>query len=180
MSAPWLVGATSVAPPARRCAAGLLVLGLLGGGCGGKDRSPQGAVELFLRAIQEGDAAEVYRLLAPSSQRELQQKAQLAKAQAAGRVVKPQELLAVGGDHHREEIGQIRVIDVEGERARVEIGDAKIPGGPREILMLERVEGRWRVVLPRPLSPMPADAPAPAPATRPASRPASQPSSRPL
>jgi hypothetical protein len=149
---------------------GVLALIQVGGGCAGKDRSPQGAVELFLRAIQEGDSAEVYRLLAPSSQRELEQRAQLAKAQAAGRAVKPQELLAVGRDPYRYgEISQIRSLGVEGDRARVEIADARRPGAPRETLALERVEGRWRVVLPRPA---PVEAPASAPATRPASQPA--------
>lgn len=52
------------------CRGILLVVSLaVAGGCVGKDRTPEGAAELFLRAAQEGDAAEVYALLAPSVRR---------------------------------------------------------------------------------------------------------------
>lgn len=131
--------------------------------CGGKDRTPEGAVELFVRAAQEGDAAEVYRLLAPRCQQELQRKARLANAQAAGRRVNPEDLLATGREAPRYEVTQIRKLSVDGNRARVEIADAR--KGARESLELERVGEVWRVVLP---------SPAAGTASPPASAPASQ------
>ena len=158
----------------RRVTAWLALL-LASAGCGSKDRTPEGAVERFLHAAQDGDAAEVYRLLTPSSQHELQEKARLAHAQAAGRLVKPEHLLAVGREMPRLEVTQIRAISVAGDRAQVSI--ASLKKGLRETLQLERVNGLWRVRLPQPLKPA---TPASQPATQPATRPASAPASRPL
>jgi hypothetical protein len=132
-------------------------------GCGSKDRTPEGAVELFVRAAQEGDAAEVFRLLAPRCQQELQRKARLANAQAAGRPFKPEDLLATGREVSRYEVTQIRTLSVQGDRARVEIADAR--KGVRESLELERVGESWRVVLPSPAAGAPSS-PASAPASQ--------------
>ena len=130
----------------------LLAMGLLVvAGCGGKDRTPEGAVELFLRAAQEGDAAEVYRLLAPSTQRELQQKARLAHAQAAGRPVSPEHLLAVRPEIARPEVTRIHTVSIDGDRGSVEISNVR--RAVRETLELERVGRHWRVHLPEPPQP---------------------------
>jgi hypothetical protein len=141
--------------------------------CGGEDRTPAGAVALFLRAIDEGNASEVYRMLAPSTQEELGKLQRLAGAQAGvGRRFKPEELLAVGqepgwGDR-RWKIGET---SINGDRARVRLLSAKKQA--EDHLELVRVGDVWRVLLPPRVT---APLAAPTPATRPASSPATAPS----
>jgi hypothetical protein len=148
----------------RHARLALALAGLAAAGCRGKDRTPEGAAELFLRGTQEGDQAEVYRMLAPESQRELQERARVAQAQSGGRVVKPEHLLAVGREMPRLEVNRIRPVSVQGGRAEVAIGNLR--KGLQETLQLERVGDVWRVILPKP---------PPAPASQPATRPASVP-----
>jgi hypothetical protein len=147
--------------------------------CGTEDRSPEGATRLFLRAVEEGRSAEVFRLLAPASQQALERMAQLANAQAGGaRRFKPEDLLAAGQEPSRVE-GDATVIEVRGDRARVRISSAKTPRAgtattkkavQHDELELLRVGDVWRVVLPASATaPRP---PASAPSTLPASQPA--------
>ena len=144
--------------------------------CGGEDRTPVGAATLFLRAIDEGNASEVYRMLAPSTQEALDKLQQLAGAQAGvGRRFKPEELLAVGQEpgwgERRWKIGET---SINGDRARVRLLSAK---KTEDYLELVRVGGVWRVLLPPGVT---APLAAPTPATRPASSaPAPPPASRP-
>ncbi len=162
-----------------RTAALLLLLGLALGtsACSRPDRTPEGAVQLFRRAAYEGNVAAAYQLLSSSSRRELEERARLANAQAgAARPLKPEDLLALGREPSSREAPQVRVLDVQGDHARVELvvgGKGTVQGAvvtpQREVLELIREGGAWRIVLPKP-PPEPA-----APASRPASQPASRP-----
>jgi hypothetical protein len=141
--------------------------------CGGEDRTPGGAVALFLRAIDEGNTSEVYRMLAPSTQEELGTLQRLAGAQAGvGRRFKPEELLAVGQEpgwgERRWKIGET---SINGDRARVRLLSAKKQ--TEDHLELVRVGDLWRVLLPPRVT---APIAAPTPATRPASAPPAPPS----
>jgi hypothetical protein len=156
------------------------------GACGTEDRNPEGAARLFLRAVEEGKAAEVFRLLAPASQQALERMAQLANAQAGGaRRFKPEDLLAAGQEPSRFE-GNVTVVEVREGRARVRISSTKTPRAgatpttktatQHDELALLRVGEVWRVVLP-PSATAPRS-PASAPST-PSTLPASQPTSSP-
>jgi hypothetical protein len=141
--------------------------------CSGEDRTPEGAAALFLRAIDEGNASEVHRLLAPATREALGRLQQLAGAQAGGaRRFKPEDLLAVGQEPGwGERKWKIGDASVDGDRARVRVVSAK---KAEDRLELVRVGGVWRVLLsPRATAPLAA----PMPATRPSSAPASRPAS---
>ena len=125
-----------------------LALLLVLAACSPDDSSPDGAVKLFLRATAAGDTAKVYRLLAPESQKWLQQMADRATAQTGGRRrIRPEELLAASVDPPRLRLSRLRVAEVKGNRARVKLVDEAKK--MHEMINLVRVEGRWRVLLPR-------------------------------
>jgi hypothetical protein len=124
----------------------MIVAGLLGG-CRGEDGTPEGTVRLFIRAAEESNAAEVYRLLAPGSREVLERQTQVANVQVGGGPrFRPEHLLAAGQALSRHEPSVVRVISVEGDKARVTVEDAKRQ--VKEVLDLVRVNGSWRVVMP--------------------------------
>jgi hypothetical protein len=146
--------------------------------CSGEDRTPEGAARLFLRAVEEGNATEVYRLLAPSTQEALGKLLQLAGAQAGGgRRFKPEELLAVGQEPGHGEVSEVLVASINGDRARVRLISAKKK--VEDSVELVRVGAVWRVLLPPGVT-APVATPASAPASRPASAPSTAPASAPL
>jgi hypothetical protein len=134
-------------------------------GCGGPDRTPEGALRLFVKAVEDGNAAAAYRLLAPVSQRALGERARLANAHSGdGQRFKPEDMLAVGQNAARYDLAQAKVVrmDADGKRATMQLVSAK--RGLREELELVLVDGAWRVVMPAEKGePPPADKPPPAP-----------------
>jgi hypothetical protein len=120
----------------------LLLLGLVG--CGGEDRTPDGAVRFFLRTLEEGNPAAIYRLLGPAAQGELQRMAQLANAQVGGlHRFKPGDLIAAGQEPARHDVREVRLLKIEGERAQVLLLSSK--KDTSEVIHLVRVNGQWRV-----------------------------------
>lgn len=121
------------------------------GACNGEDRSPDGAVRKLVRSVDEGNAAEVYRLLAPESQRGLVERARIANAQVGGgQRFKPEDLLALGHVPPRHELAGVKLVREQGDRATVQLSGKR---GEREDVMLRKVEGHWRVILPAEKSP---------------------------
>jgi len=126
----------------------LLLLLVVLAGCKQEASTPEAAVRAFVKAVEEGNRTEAYRLLAPASQQQLQTKANLANAQAGrGQHYKPSDLLAVGQEPPHEELNSIRTLRVEGDQAQVEIATSR--SQKREVLSLVRVEKAWRVLLPQ-------------------------------
>ncbi len=134
----------------RRCAALVLLLVACA-----EEESPKECVQRFLRAVEEGDREQVYRLLAPSSQKQLAGIADKANTHTGGgRRLPPQDLFAVGQERPTAKIGELKVLEVKGDKARVQLKSLpKIKGAPSgvekiEVLELVRIEGVWRILLP--------------------------------
>lgn len=146
----------------------LLALGVLLAGCTSLEDTPEGTARVLLRAIEAADDEKLLELLAPRTRKKLEELARLATAQTGGRnQIEPRDLLVVGmyglpGERSPE----VKGVKVQGDRARVQLlGPKKV----RRVLQLERVDGRWYVVLPdEMLRPPPPAAPASAPSSRPA------------
>ena len=160
------------------CAASLLLLsvGVVLPACAGEDRSPEGTAKLFLRAVSEGDTAEVFHLLDPDAQAMLIRLTALANAQTGGgEQLKPEQPLAAGQEPPHFETNEVQLVEIKGDSARVRLLSKKKGAG--EVLSLIRVKGVWRVRLPSELlSTTPATRPAQAPASIPATtRPTPQP-----
>lgn len=164
-----------------------VALVLMLGACAPDDSTPEGAAKLFVRAVAMRDGPRMFELLAPDAQAKLKKMAELATAQTSGRrrFTAP-ELLAAGLDQPRYRLSRVQLAKVEGDRATVELLSAAEK--ERESLVMLRIDGRWRIVLPKgamtvkraarsperpPQSgPAPTSAPS-APSTAPASAPAS-------
>lgn len=129
---------------ARRLWTCLLALGLTA--CSREDKTPDGAVRLLIRMIDEGNTSEAYRLLAPESQRALGERARIANAQTGGgQRFKPEDMLAIGQVPARHDLGGVKTVRIEGDRAKVQLESKR---GAREDLELRQVDGHWRVVVP--------------------------------
>ena len=114
--------------------------------CDGEERSPEGAVRRLVRSVDEGNASEVYNLLAPESQRALIERARIANAQVGGgQRFKPEDLLALGHVPPRYDLGSVKLVRSTGDRATVQLTGKR---GAREDLELRKLDGRWRILLP--------------------------------
>jgi hypothetical protein len=128
-----------------RLALALLALSLLAG-CSSEERTPDGTVRRLIQLIDEGNLSEVYRLLAPDSQRALIERARIANAQTGGgQRFKPEDLLAIGQVPARHDLGGVKTVREAGDSATVQLQSKR---GAREDLELRKVDGRWRVVMP--------------------------------
>lgn len=146
----WAVSGLSAGRALMCCAA----LATLLGACASEE-SPKESVLRFLRAVEESDREQVYKLLAPESQRLLGEIAAKANIHTGGgRRLVPQDLFAVGQERPASKIGELKVLEVKGDRARVQLetpittkqkGVAAVKG---EVLELIRVDSVWRVKLP--------------------------------
>lgn len=116
--------------------------------CDEHEGSPKDTLHRFLKGAALGDAKEVYLLLVPEDQQQLRQRAQLATAQAGGRQrIAPHDLLATTLTSPEYEAGRVEVIEASGDRARLKLFGPK--GKHAETWQLRRVDGKWRVKLPR-------------------------------
>ncbi len=106
--------------------------------------TPEGALTLFLQAVQLGDRARAFELLIPEVQDELRRRARDASRQA-GHTIEPREMLAVERFALRWDIDQ-REARIDGDRAVVTITGTE--DGQRAEVELRQVDGKWRVVLP--------------------------------
>jgi len=134
-------------------------------GCAGEERTLDSTVRQLLRAIESAETEEVYGLLAPQTQKKLEELASLATAQTGGRNhIKPEDLLIIGLNQLPSDRPlEVKGTQINGDRARVELVGNK--GKMRQTVELIRVKGDWRVLLPADkLRP-------PAPESRPTSRP---------
>jgi len=120
-----------------------------------QEESPREAVLRFLRAVEEGDREQVYDLLAPESQKLLRSIADRANTHTGGgRRLTPQDLFAVGQERPAAKIGELKVLEVEGDRARVALESTTnekhqgVGVVKAEVLELIRVENSWRIKLP--------------------------------
>jgi len=129
------LGATALAAVALAAAVG-------GRGCGGADRTPDGAVRAFAAAARAGDRETMLELLGPKT------RAWLADSAARGGRM-------VGGSHGWSAVdligtgptsgaARIAVRSQGGGVARVDVVDEQ---GNRSDLEVVEVDGRWRVEL---------------------------------
>jgi hypothetical protein len=108
------------------------------------DETPEGALTIFLAAMNDGDRGRAYDLLDPDAQRVLRERASRASREA-GQELAPSEMLAVDRFVLRWDIYRM-TSRIEGDEAQVEAtGNVE---GQRATVDLRRVDGRWRVVLP--------------------------------
>lgn len=137
----------------------LALLGtLLLGACTLSDRTPEGAVRLFVEAVQSGKSDDLLELLAPESRKQLEALAQLATAQTGGRhLFSPDELLVIGMKPPLHKLGdswKAEVTSEQGTRAEVRITSAD--NRHHQTFRLVHAQDRWRIVLPRDaLAPLP-------------------------
>jgi hypothetical protein len=147
-----VISRASLATGGKPFAALALLCALTLSGCDQEDRTPEGAVQLFLKAVESGETEGVYKLLAPRTHQRLEALAKLASAQTGGRrKLKPVDLLVTGMDQVRtkRQAVAVSVVKIEGDRAKVKLvgGDGK---QQQHVLELVRVGRRWRIVLPVP------------------------------
>jgi len=126
----------------------LLVLALLSClGCQQEEQTPQGAALRFVRAANEGEAGDVFKMLDPAVQELLTKMSRLANAQSGGsQRYKPEDLLAVGQVPVALELTEVKVVKIEhGNRATVElVGSEKM----RQLLELVKIDKVWHIRLP--------------------------------
>ena len=120
---------------------------LLLAACGGRDESstPEAAVRALIATARAGDRAAVYAHLGPRTRARIE--ALLVSGHRAGgaRLLKPQDLLAVGWLPPAWEVAGTRQVAREGNDADVEVFSAT---GDRQTVHTVR-EGRgWKVELP--------------------------------
>src|SRR5262245_48757476 len=124
----------------------LWVAALCAGACGGAGSSPEAAVRALAHAAKAGDAAAVYARLSPRARERLQERAQLATEQVAGRKkFEPQEMITVGAAPPKWEPVRVRELERAGERALVEVTG---PEGQIQEVRTVRERGHWYVELP--------------------------------
>ena len=113
-------------------------------GDGPSDRTPEGAVQLFVDAMRARSRDAAFALLAESSRRALEERARTASEQS-GTEVTAAEMLAVERFVMRWELGRMTA-RVDGDRATVVVTGAE--DSQRAEVALVREDSRWRVVLP--------------------------------
>ena len=119
-------------------------------GCGPSDRTPTGAVELFLQAVLMEQQQRVYELLHPGDQQQLTKLAQQANAQAGGgRRFEPHQMLDIGRSIIGQGRGKLTVVEQKAGRALVQVHGAKGKSSTR--LSVIKVDRRWRIKLPKAL-----------------------------
>ena len=123
------------------------VIALLTSGCPGDrptDETPDGALRLFLEAMDQGDRNGAYELLAPETRHELERRAAEASRQAHHQL-EPAEMIAVERYAVRWEISRLTPAE-HGDRAVVTV--TRSEESQRAEVELRREDGHWRVILP--------------------------------
>lgn len=150
MRAPAIV----LALPSRSAPLALaIVLGLLSLACAPEidDSTPEGALAMFLDALERGERENAFALIDGESQRRLAERARSATALGA-RELEPWEMLV-------EDRSALRFPRRRGGGMRTNLGSdparaivtviGELPGQRAEVVMV-RERGRWRILLPIP------------------------------
>jgi hypothetical protein len=121
----------------------LLLAALLVVSCGRNNRSPVRLVRQMIVATESHDRAQLYKLLGPDTQRELVTRAARA-SETAGRIIAPDELLAVGFRPPRYIAREVVEISNANNRAVVQVRGEH---GERDDVTCVRGADGWRVEL---------------------------------
>lgn len=130
-----------VALTATALAAVALAAAVAGRGCGGADRTPDGAVRAFAAAARAGDRETMIELLGPRTRAWLAESAARGGQMVAARGWSPIDLIGTGAASGA---ARIAVRSRAGGVARVEVMDEQ---GNRSDLEVVEVDGRWRLEL---------------------------------
>ena len=128
---------------------GTLVLTTLFTGCGPSRKTPEGTVQLLLRAVAKNDMRNVYSLLGPNSRNTLQRHAERAM-QLTNEEAEPEEFLAAQLQAPVHKVAQIELVEEDDAKARVRLADAS--GEQTEEIDLVRGKDGWHVELDLPLA----------------------------
>ena len=125
----------------------LLLFVLLAVSCGGRDEatSPEDAVRALIATARAGDRAAVYAHLGPRTRARIEALLVSGHRSGGARLLKPQDLLAVGWLPPAWEASGTRLIAREGTEADVEVFSAT---GDRQTVHTVREGRAWKVELP--------------------------------
>jgi hypothetical protein len=137
---------STIAAVASALAAMAIAAAVAGRSCRVTEPGPEATVRDVLRAAKTGDRDTVFELLTPSTRARLDAEARRA-TDLVGAVVRYQakDLISIGASEGVAVPTDITVIEQHGDRAIVEVVS---PAG-RARVDLQRVDGRWRIDLPR-------------------------------
>jgi hypothetical protein len=122
-----------------------LAIAVLGRGCRVDDPGPDAAVHDLITAARANDRKAVFELLSPETQRKLEERAQGATSLVGASVrYSAFDLISIGSFDDQPSPTELRVVELYGDKATVELESAS--GKAR--LSLIKVDGRWRIDLP--------------------------------
>lgn len=134
----------AVAAAASALAAIALAAAVLGRGCGVTEPGPDAAVRSLVQAARAGDRKAVWRMLTPSTQQALEERAKKATDLVGSSTrYTALDLISIGSSEDVPPPVDIRTVSRAGDRATVEIG-----GPTPERIDVVRVDGRWKIDLP--------------------------------
>jgi len=125
----------------------LTLLLLLAASCSGRDEasSPEDAVRALIATARAGDRAAVYAHLGPRTRGRIEALLVSGHRSGGARLLKPQDLLAVGWLPPAWEAAGTRLISRDGNEADVEVFSAT---GDRQTVHTVREGRAWKVELP--------------------------------
>lgn len=125
----------------------LTLLLLLAASCSGRDEasSPEDAVRALIATARAGDRAAVYAHLGPRTRGRIEALLVSGHRSGGARLLKPQDLLAVGWLPPAWEAAGTRLISRDGNEADVEVFSAT---GDRQAVHTVREGRAWKVELP--------------------------------
>ncbi len=125
----------------------LLLVLALAASCSSRDEasSPEAAVRALIATARAGDRAAVYANLGPRTRARIQAMLVSGHRSGGARLLKPQDLLAVGWLPPAWEAAGTRLIGREGNEADVEVFSAT---GDRQAVHTVREGRAWKVELP--------------------------------
>ena len=125
----------------------LMLLLLLAASCSGRDEasSPEDAVRALIATARAGDRAAVYAHLGPRTRGRIEALLVSGHRSGGARLLKPQDLLAVGWLPPAWEAAGTRLISRDGNEADVEVFSAT---GDRQTVHTVREGRAWKVELP--------------------------------
>ena len=137
---------STVAAVTSALAAMALAIAVAGRSCRVTQPGPEVTVRDLLHAANTGDRDTVYELLAPSTQARLEAEAKHATdLVGATQRYAAKDLISIGASEGVAAPTDITVLEERGDHATVQIVSAQ----GRALLQLIRIDGRWRVDLPR-------------------------------